>query len=160
MRQRSIPSFSRGMLMVHSPRPFDFCERVDLTAVNRRMIESLIKAGAFDYMGGTRSQLFGAIDTAMESGARAQRDKASGQTGLFAMAFGDTGEKHEHSLPEAARLDRSGQTRRRKGDARLLRNRASAGRVQRQGLRNLALTTATVWTRARSNVAPMWSCAG
>ncbi len=78
---------------------FDFCERVDLTAVNRRMIESLIKAGAFDDMGGTRSQLFGAIDTAMESGARAQRDKASGQTGLFAMAFGDTGEKHEHSLP-------------------------------------------------------------
>src|SRR5947208_1038994 len=77
---------------------FDFCERVDLTCVNRRMIESLIRAGAFDGMKGTRSQLFAAIDSAMESGQRAQRDLASGQTGLFAMAFGPD-EKHEPALP-------------------------------------------------------------
>jgi len=79
---------------------FEFCERVDLTAANKRMIESLIKAGAFDDLGGTRSQLFGAIDTAMESGAREQRDRASGQTGLFAMAFAaGLEDKSEHTLP-------------------------------------------------------------
>jgi DNA polymerase-3 subunit alpha len=78
---------------------FDFCERVDLGAVNRRMIESLIKAGAMDGMNGTRSQLFGAIDSAMESGQRAQRDKISGQAGLFGMDFGG-GEHHEPELPK------------------------------------------------------------
>jgi DNA polymerase III subunit alpha len=64
---------------------FNFCERVDLTCVSRRMIESLIRAGAMDSLNGTRSQLFAVIDSAMETGARAQRDLLSGQTGLFLM---------------------------------------------------------------------------
>ena len=67
---------------------YNFCERVDLSGVNRRVIESLIRAGAMDSLNGTRSQLFAVIDSAMETGQRAQRDKLSGQTGLFAMAFG------------------------------------------------------------------------
>ena len=50
---------------------YDFCERVDLGAVNRRMIESLIKAGAMDSLEGTRAQLMAVIDSAMETGARA-----------------------------------------------------------------------------------------
>ena len=50
---------------------YDFCERVDLSAVNRRMIESFIKAGAMDTLGGTRAQLFAVIDSAMENGTRA-----------------------------------------------------------------------------------------
>src|SRR5208337_427264 len=63
---------------------YDFCERVDLGAVNRRMIESLIKAGAMDTLEGTRAQLMAVIDSAMETGARAQKDRESGQSGLFA----------------------------------------------------------------------------
>jgi DNA polymerase-3 subunit alpha len=63
---------------------YDFCERVDLSAVNRRMIESLIKAGATDTLGGTRAQQFAVIDSAMETGARVWRDRLSGQSGLFA----------------------------------------------------------------------------
>ncbi len=63
---------------------YDFCERVDLTAVNRRMIESFVKAGALDSAGGTRAQLMAVIDGAMENGARAWKDRASGQSGLFA----------------------------------------------------------------------------
>ncbi len=63
---------------------YDFCERVDLSAVNRRMIESFIKAGALDSMGAARAQLFAVIDGAMEIGTRAQKDRASGQSGLFA----------------------------------------------------------------------------
>ncbi|MGH9592652.1 MAG: OB-fold nucleic acid binding domain-containing protein, partial [Bryobacteraceae bacterium] len=62
----------------------DFCERVDLTAVNRRMIESFVKAGALDSLGGSRAQLTAVIDGAMENGARAWKDRASGQSGLFA----------------------------------------------------------------------------
>lgn len=78
---------------------FDFCERVDLTAVNRRMIESLIRAGALDSMNGRRSQLFAVIDSAMETGQRAQRDKLSGQGGLFAMEMGSAEEHPEPALP-------------------------------------------------------------
>jgi DNA polymerase III subunit alpha len=61
----------------------EFCERVALNAVNRRMIESLIRAGAMDTLDGTRSQKFAAVEGAMESGQRAWRDRESGQEALF-----------------------------------------------------------------------------
>jgi len=66
----------------------DFCERVDLNAVNRRVIESLIKAGAMDKFPGTRAQKMAVIDEAMESGQRARKDRESGQTGLFGDLMG------------------------------------------------------------------------
>jgi DNA polymerase-3 subunit alpha len=61
----------------------DFCARVDLRLVNRRVIESLIKAGAFDSVGMARAQLLATLDAAMESGQRQQRDKAEGQASFF-----------------------------------------------------------------------------
>lgn len=66
----------------------DFCERVDSRAVNKRILESLIKSGAFDSFGARRRQLSDAIDAAIESGSRAQRDRATGQAGLFAVMLG------------------------------------------------------------------------
>ncbi len=78
---------------------YDFCERVDLGAVNRRMIESFIKAGAMDGLGGTRSQFFAVIDSAIETGTRAQKDRLSGQSGLFAMLMEDTAAS-PHPLPK------------------------------------------------------------
>ncbi len=78
---------------------YHFCETVDLGAVNRRAIESLIKAGAMDSLGGTRAQQFAAVEEAIEHGQRAWRDRQSGQTGLFA---GITEEQQpEPPLPEA-----------------------------------------------------------
>jgi DNA polymerase-3 subunit alpha len=77
---------------------YDFCERVDLGAVNRRMIESFIKAGALDSLGGRRSQFFAVIDSAIETGTRAQKDRESGQSGLFAMLMEETQEA-DHPLP-------------------------------------------------------------
>src|SRR5215471_6300123 len=68
---------------------YDFCERVDLGTVNRRLIESFIKAGAMDSLGATRAQLFALIDNAMESGARVSRDRAHGQSGLFSALMAD-----------------------------------------------------------------------
>jgi DNA polymerase-3 subunit alpha len=77
---------------------YDFCERVDLGAVNRRMIESLIKAGAMDSLKGTRAQLFAAIDSAMEAGARTWKDRESGQSGLFAQLIEEQ-PAADHPLP-------------------------------------------------------------
>ena len=77
----------------------EFCERVGLGMVNRRMIESLIKAGAMDSLEGTRSQKFAATEGAMEAGQRAWRDKESGQVGLFGEVLAENG--HESmALPK------------------------------------------------------------
>jgi DNA polymerase-3 subunit alpha len=62
---------------------YDLCERVDLGSINRRMIESLIRAGATDALEGARAQLFAAVESAMEAGQRASRDRENGQGGLF-----------------------------------------------------------------------------
>lgn len=62
---------------------YDFCERVDLRLVNKRVIESMIKCGAFDSVGVKRSQLFQILDNAIEVGSNVQKDEASGQGGLF-----------------------------------------------------------------------------
>ncbi len=62
---------------------FDFCERVDLTAVNKGALEALISAGAFDATGSMRRALCDALERAMAVGQQAQRDLRSGQMGLF-----------------------------------------------------------------------------
>jgi len=60
-----------------------FCEHVDLRLLNKRVLESLIKAGAFDSMGVRRPQLLAVLDRAMEIGQKRQREAQSGQHGLF-----------------------------------------------------------------------------
>ena len=60
-----------------------FCSRLDSRTVNRKIIESLVKCGAFDCFGQSRAQLFSEIESAMASAASAQRDRASGQVSLF-----------------------------------------------------------------------------
>ncbi|HTI55273.1 MAG TPA: DNA polymerase III subunit alpha [Verrucomicrobiae bacterium] len=68
----------------------DFCARVDLRLVNRRVIECLIKAGSFDSLGNTRAGLLASLDQAMEGGQRRQRDREEGQVSLFdALGGGD-----------------------------------------------------------------------
>ncbi|MEG6584606.1 DNA polymerase III subunit alpha [Dendrosporobacter sp. 1207_IL3150] len=61
----------------------DFCTRVDMRVVNKRVIESLIKCGAFDSLGARRSQLLAVLERAVETAASRQRDKTNGQIGLF-----------------------------------------------------------------------------
>ncbi len=65
------------------PSIYNFCERVQLGNVNRRVLESLIKSGALDSTGANRAQLSEALDRALESGMRSSRDRAMGQHGLF-----------------------------------------------------------------------------
>ena len=61
----------------------NFYGRVDMRLVNRRVIESLIKAGAFDSLGLSRAQLLASVDVAMEAGQRHQRDRQQGQGSFF-----------------------------------------------------------------------------
>ena len=75
---------------------YDFCERVNLANVNRRVVESLIKAGALDSTGGNRAQLSEALDRALETGMRVSRDRALGQHGLFGALLEEG--KIEHPL--------------------------------------------------------------
>ncbi len=64
---------------------FEFCERVDVQACGRAAIETLVKAGAMDSLGGERGQLTTAIDRALQVGAAAMADRKSGQASLFGM---------------------------------------------------------------------------
>jgi DNA polymerase-3 subunit alpha len=77
---------------------YDLCERVDLTSVNRRILENLIKCGAMSSMAGNRAQLTAVLDGAMEAGQRAWKDRASGQAGLFGIVA-DQPAHEEHPLP-------------------------------------------------------------
>jgi DNA polymerase-3 subunit alpha len=61
----------------------DFCARVDMRLVNRRVAECLIKAGAFDSLQSTRAGLLASLDQAMDGGQRRQRDREEGQVSLF-----------------------------------------------------------------------------
>jgi DNA polymerase-3 subunit alpha len=64
---------------------FDFCRRVDLTAVNRRVIENLINCGAFDSTQVSRARMIGALDEAIRAGQAHQRDEASNQIDIFTL---------------------------------------------------------------------------
>lgn len=78
---------------------YRFCEHVDMSAVNRRVLESLIKCGAMDSLGATRSQLMAVLDSAIEQGIRSQRDRASGQSGLFGELLAGLDAPPEPPLP-------------------------------------------------------------
>jgi DNA polymerase-3 subunit alpha len=81
---------------------FDFCDRVDLRAVNRRVVESFVKSGSFDSADPRRSALFAAIDRAMEAGQKRQRDREAGQSSLFgAMGAGEPASGPCDRLPDA-----------------------------------------------------------
>jgi len=67
---------------------YDLCERADMKAVNRRVVESFVKSGSFDALEPRRAALFASIDAAMEGGQKRQRDREQGQSNLFGMLTG------------------------------------------------------------------------
>ena len=68
----------------------DFCARLDSRIANRKMLESLVKSGAFDFVGQDRAELFGCIDDAVSASVAAQRDRLAGQVSLFDEATAST----------------------------------------------------------------------
>ncbi|MGI6358776.1 MAG: DNA polymerase III subunit alpha [Bacillota bacterium] len=67
---------------------FDFCSRVDSRVVNKRVIESLIRCGAFASTGANRAQLLASLDSALEKAASDQKSKQNGQLSLFDLLEG------------------------------------------------------------------------
>ena len=68
---------------------FDFCDRVDISVLNKRTIESLIKAGGFDSMGYSRKGLLGYFDRIIDDTVARRRKEAEGQFDLFSLADDD-----------------------------------------------------------------------
>jgi len=62
---------------------FEFARRIDSKRVNKRVVEALVKSGAFDSLHPERARAWEAIETAMNLGASAQRDREMGQVSLF-----------------------------------------------------------------------------
>jgi DNA polymerase-3 subunit alpha len=77
----------------------DFCSRVDLRKINKRVVESLIKCGAFDSLGYGRRQLMENFERVMDIGQRAQDQKLSDQVSLF------DGPENESAGPEHTEKD-------------------------------------------------------
>jgi DNA polymerase-3 subunit alpha len=81
---------------------FDFCSRVDKRAVNRRVVEALVRAGAFDFLddgaGVHRASLLASVGVALEAAGQAERNAM--QTNLFG---GDQGAQHKPALVAASR---------------------------------------------------------
>ncbi len=90
---------------------FDFCERVDLSAVNGRAIESLIKSGALDSIGPSRRGMLKVLAQAMAHGKKTRHDADRGQGSIFdllaecAPADGGTGAKNGHPPAEISAVD-------------------------------------------------------
>jgi len=82
---------------------FHFCENVDLRAANKQTIEALIKAGAFDRLGGNRHQMMDGMEKAMEIGSSLQADRNTGQMSFFGQVTRETDYSQDHKqLPSVA----------------------------------------------------------
>ncbi len=68
----------------------NLCDRVDRHALNKRVLESLIRCGALDSLPGSRRQKLAILDLAMEAGARAQKNRETGQIDMFGGITEDT----------------------------------------------------------------------
>ncbi|MWV44023.1 DNA polymerase III subunit alpha [Paenibacillus sp. HJL G12] len=76
-----------NMMLVREEKPFesllDFCRRIDLRVCNKRVIESLIQAGAFDSLPGHRSQLLAMLDETVEAAVKWRKEREDLQIQLF-----------------------------------------------------------------------------
>ena len=90
---------------------WDFCERVDARAVNKRAIECLIKCGALDSTGATRRGMLEMLPAAQSAGQKAQEDAQMGQGSIFDFGEGSGGgatQAPTHRPPiSAAEFDRA-----------------------------------------------------
>jgi len=83
---------------------YEFCEKVDLRVLNRRVMESLIKSGAMDSLG-HRAQLMAVLDKAVERGEKEQRDAQLGQHGLFGVFQEESQGQNQDTLPAIPEWD-------------------------------------------------------
>jgi DNA polymerase-3 subunit alpha len=82
---------------------FDLVKRVDLRLVNRKVLESLIKAGAMDNVPGNRAQKFEILESTLHYGQKFQAEQNTDQTDLF--GNGSSGEQSVLSAPQLPDVD-------------------------------------------------------
>jgi len=89
----------------------DFCHRVDLRVVNKRVIESLIKCGASDSIGAKRSQLLAVLDVTLKNGQEYQKSKRNGQTSIFDLFkksnSDKSGSSYQDRLPDISEFSKN-----------------------------------------------------
>ena len=78
----------------------DLCSRLDSQAVNRKVLESLVRCGALDSLETNRARLMSGMDFAMARAADAQRDRMTGQGSLFDLMADDSEEASPDELPD------------------------------------------------------------
>ena len=83
---------------------YEFCEKVDLRLLNKRVLESLVKSGAMDSLG-RRAQLMAVLDKAIDRAAKTQRDAESGQHGLFGVFQQEENQSDNDRLPDTPDWD-------------------------------------------------------
>ena len=83
LQARDNPGPSSGQTGRPFAGLFDFCSRIDAKKLNRKTVEALCAAGAFDFGKKARKAVWDAIDAALAQGSSAQKDRDSGQFGLF-----------------------------------------------------------------------------
>jgi len=83
---------------------YEFCEKVDLRLLNKRVLESLIKSGAMDSLG-RRAQLMAVLDKAIDHSQKTQRDAQSGQHGLFGVFQREETQSNPDRLPDTPDWD-------------------------------------------------------
>ena len=122
---------------------FNFCRRVDLRKANKRMLEGLIKTGAFDSTGAQRAQLLAGLDQAIEDGAAIQRERDLGQTSIFGDQFSDQSASDASHTPPLPSVPEWDQAQRLKYERELTGFYISAHPLSRYESTINALSTAT-----------------
>jgi DNA polymerase-3 subunit alpha len=135
---------------------FDFCARVDKRAVNRRVVEALVRAGAFDFLddgaGVHRASLLASVGVALEAAGQAERNAM--QTSLFAAT--DAGAQHKPALVAAPRWTDAQRLREEKTSLGFYlsghpftEHRAEIGKFVKTNLRSLAASSETEGQRTQ-----------
>lgn len=85
---------------------FDFCVRVDLRRVNKKVLEALIKSGAFDSIAPNRAQVLATLDQAMDWGTHRRKDQRLGQTTMFDLMSAETATPKMAAVEEWPELEK------------------------------------------------------
>ncbi|OUR85392.1 DNA polymerase III subunit alpha [Methylophaga sp. 42_8_T64] len=80
---------------------YDFCRRVDMKKINKRVMDSLVKAGAMDSLGGHRASLEASLAKAMKIAEQHRRDSESGQNDMFGLMVAEQTDAKDEPLIEA-----------------------------------------------------------
>ncbi|MEO5817305.1 MAG: DNA polymerase III subunit alpha [Gemmatimonadaceae bacterium] len=86
---------------------FDFTDRVDLRACNKRVFEALIASGAVDNLGGHRAQYWSVLEAAMQESSLKQQEKEMGQVSMFGGPADEPGQQAPRTLPNVGPMAES-----------------------------------------------------